>query len=220
MRENMTDNVNNTTAEGFCDGCGRRCPLSAPQCPTGMKKAGMEIPEGTFEGRKGGKHKGDRDGHNGHRHGHRRSDDGDRGRDWLEGASEEDLLFHSIRRCGNHLRHGGEKRSSQQELLTFLSNAGGSAVQSELGSILHVRRASISELLTKMEARGLIERHPDENDRRQLIVSLTAQGFSATGENTDHRRAETSALFSVLSDEEKKQLQTLLDKLLTSWNEQ
>ena len=219
MRENMTDNVKNTTAEGFCDGCSRRCPLSAPQCPTGMKKAGMEIPEGTLEGRKGGKHKGDRDGHNGHRHGHRRSDDGDRGRDWLEGASEEDLLFHSIRRCGNHLRHGGEKRSSQQELLTFLSNAGGSAVQSELGSILHVRRASISELLTKMEARGLIERHPDENDRRQLIVSLTAQGFRATGENTDHRRAKTSPLFSVLSDEEKKQLQTLLDKLLASWNE-
>ena len=255
MRENMTDNVNSTTAEGFCDGCGRRCPLSAPQCPTGMKKAGMEIPEGTFEGRKGGEHKGDgheqeehrrgrhsrenrergerrgegrehdehkgdRDGHNGHRHGHRRSDDGERGRDWLEGASEEDLLFHSIRRCGNHLRHGGEKRSSQQELLSFLSSAGGSAVQSELGNILHVRRASISELLAKMESRGLIERHPDENDRRQLIVSLTAQGFSATGESADHRRAETSALFSVLSDEEKKQLQTLLDKLLASWKEQ
>ena len=71
-----------------------------------------------------------------------------------------------------------------------------------------------------MESRGLIERHPDENDRRQLIVSLTTQGFSATGESADHRRAETSALFSVLSDEEKKQLQTLLDKLLASWKEQ
>lgn len=243
MRENMTDTAGNASAEGFCDGCGRRCPLSAPHCPTGMKKAGMEIPESASEGRKGGEHRGEGRGHEergrgrhgregegfghddhrhgrrGHRHGGGGSGDGERSRDWFEGASEEDLLFHSIRRCGNHLKHGGEKRSSQQELLSFLANAGGSAVQSELGNVLNVRRASISELLAKMEARGLIERRQDENDRRQLIVSLTEQGSRAVNESTGHHRAETSALFLALTGEEKKQLQTLLDKLLASWNE-
>ena len=260
MRENMSDNGKNTAAEGFCDGCGRRCPLSDPHCPTGMEKAGMEIPEGGFEDRKRGEHKGEGhehggrrhevgermhrgEGHEGGRHGHRhgerrgeerghggcRHEDRDRGhrrpesgkedRDWFEGASEEDLLLHSFRRCSNHLKHGRENRSSQQQLLAFLSAAGGSAVQSELGGILNVRRASISELLAKMEARGLIERHQDENDRRQLIVSLTQQGAFALSEGADHRKTENSALFSALSDEERHLLQTLLNKLLLSWKE-
>ena len=242
--ENMIDSINTTIAEGFCDGCGRRCPLSAPHCPTGMKKAGMEVTESSFEGRKNDEHRAEgyrheergrgkhgregfghdehgptRHGRGGHKHGGRRFDEEEGSLDWFEGASEEDLLFHSIRRCGNHLKHGGEKRSSQQELLSFLSNAGGSAIQSELGSVLDVRRASISELLTKMEAHGLIERRQDENDKRQLIVSLTEQGRRTINERMKHHRAGTSALFSVLTAEEKKQLQTLLDKLLTSWSE-
>ena len=236
----MTDTMNTImkeeTMNGYCYGCGRHCPLSDPHCPTGMEKAGWTQEQIEAAKAARGDHDGEGRKHRGERGGHRHPD---------EDVSEEDRLLHSLLRCGNHLRHGRDRHSSQDQLLALLSAAGGSAVQSELAQKLDVRRASISELLSKMERKGLLTREPSAEDRRQLVVSLTGEGQEAlagTGpfsgrpshEHDGPRRGEhggpghrgpsrpedTAALFSALTDEEKQQLLTLLDKLLRSWREQ
>lgn len=46
----------------------------------------------------------------------------------------------------------------------------------ELADLLHVDRGSITAVLKRLEARQLILRTPDEDDRRRVSLSLTAQG--------------------------------------------
>ena len=44
----MDKDLNQNTAEqttGFCGGCRSNCPLSAPNCPTGMERAGWSSEE-------------------------------------------------------------------------------------------------------------------------------------------------------------------------------
>ena len=44
----MDKDINKNTEEqttGFCGGCRSNCPLSAPNCPTGMERAGWSSEE-------------------------------------------------------------------------------------------------------------------------------------------------------------------------------
>lgn len=159
----------------------------------------------------------DRNERGGHHRGHHREMDPEKFRAWEENASEEEKLLHALRRCGNYMKHGAERRSGQFRVLSILAAAGGSAVQSDLAQQLDVRRASISEILTKMEARGLIVRSKDENDKRQLTVSLTSEGEQVLEEDREYRREDPAKMFAVLSEEERQQLRGLLEKLLGSW---
>lgn len=136
---------------------------------------------------------------------------------WLQNASEEERLLFTLRKCADHRKHAPEKRSGQRHLLSLLEASGGTAAQSELAQQLNVRRASISEILQKMEDSGLITRLRSEEDRRQLTVSLTKDGQEALNSNATHHREDANDLLQALTKEERLQLQTLLDKLLESW---
>lgn len=48
--------------------------------------------------------------------------------------------------------------------------------QSELADRMHVQRATVTNMLQRLEQAGLIERRGDEQDQRVLRVYLTAQG--------------------------------------------
>ncbi len=51
-----------------------------------------------------------------------------------------------------------------------------SAMVKELGSILCLDSGTLTPLLKKLEAKGLVTRRRDERDERNLIVSLTDKG--------------------------------------------
>lgn len=88
--------------------------------------------------------------------------------------------------------------------------------QKELQEILHVQPGSISEILAKLEDKGLILREKDDSDKRKSIIKLTEAGRNAKDmvsvEDND------GGLFDALSDEEQGTLKELLKKLLDSWN--
>jgi DNA-binding MarR family transcriptional regulator len=46
----------------------------------------------------------------------------------------------------------------------------------ELGSVLHVEKSSLSNLVDRLEQRGLVVRTRDPHDRRATHVSLTDEG--------------------------------------------
>lgn len=46
----------------------------------------------------------------------------------------------------------------------------------ELAELLHVDRSSVTALLKRLEARGLVARAPDHQDGRRVLLSLTARG--------------------------------------------
>lgn len=91
--------------------------------------------------------------------------------------------------------------------------------QRDLMVISDVRSSSISELLGKMEADGLIIREKDEQDKRNLRIILTEQGMAEAQAQLESRRQSSRDLFSALDEEEKQQLEKILGKVMESWKE-
>jgi DNA-binding MarR family transcriptional regulator len=87
--------------------------------------------------------------------------------------------------------------------------------QRELQELLQIQPGSISEILTKLEMKGLLKRTKDEADKRRVILSLTEEGQAAAQQSDGALDKEN--LFGVLTDEEQTTLKLLLDKLLASW---
>ena len=106
-------------------------------------------------------------------------------------------------------------RAGQFRVLSLLEHAE-PVPQQLLSERLRIQPGSLSELLGKLEAQGLIRRERNEEDRRATRVQITEDGLkqlSAMRENMDIERSET---LSALSDAEKAQLTALLEKLLES----
>lgn len=80
----------------------------------------------------------------------------------------------------------------------------------DLAFLLDIRQQSLNELLKKLQADGLIERRPSQEDRRVMVVHLTEAGRSTplSGPRADYLES--------LTDEEASTLARLLDKIIDS----
>lgn len=85
--------------------------------------------------------------------------------------------------------------------------------QKELQEILQIQPGSMSELLAKLEEKGLILRRKDEEDKRRSILTLTEAGQTVAKE----QQREEKPLFEALDETEQEELKNLLGKLLDSW---
>nr|WP_308520070.1 MarR family transcriptional regulator [uncultured Stomatobaculum sp.] len=102
-------------------------------------------------------------------------------------------------------------------MLKELSENGGTMSQRELTERLQLQRASVSEILGKLELRALIAREQSMSDRRSQDISLTAEGKRAAEEIAGRQEAEYNGLFDEIAEEEQKTLYELLGKLLEKW---
>jgi DNA-binding MarR family transcriptional regulator len=87
-----------------------------------------------------------------------------------------------------------------------------------LGKLLQVHQTSITNLVDKLEARGLIERAPHPTDRRSTIARITPTGCSLTG---DAIARLNSGLFRDLglTSDEVRVLIDVLTKMRGSWGD-
>ena len=65
----------------------------------------------------------------------------------------------------------------QQQVLGEVSRAG-VTTPAELATRIHVRVQSLTDAINTLEARGLIARRPDVDDRRRQLIEITADGMS------------------------------------------
>lgn len=128
-------------------------------------------------------------------------------------AGREDDLAGLLDRCGRYFAHriGGSRRG-QSNVMAFLADHP-NATQKELSEGLDITPASLSEVLMKLERKGLVDRVKDESDRRFVRVCLTAEGEKRLKEPADG----SADPFVSLSDEERETMKTLLGKLLADW---
>ena len=97
---------------------------------------------------------------------------------------------------------------------------GGPATPSALAKLEQISPQSMGATLGALEARGLVERRPDPEDGRQVVISATEAGLQAL---RNRRNARTEALAQALSTgftrSELKELMAvapLLDRLAQS----
>jgi MarR family transcriptional regulator, lower aerobic nicotinate degradation pathway regulator len=97
-------------------------------------------------------------------------------------------------------------------VLTSLAEQG-PASQATLGRRLWIDRSDLHAILNELERVGLIDRAPDEQDRRRNIVELTARG-AATLKRLDKRvDAAQHALLEPLSASDRREFRRLLEQL-------
>lgn len=133
---------------------------------------------------------------------------------YLEGNSEEDLGA-LLDRCGHYFAHRiGCSRRGRGNIITLLAQRPDIS-QKELAEILGVRPASVSELVTKLERKGLVRREKDEQDRRSMRLTLTEAGQ----QHVSRSEVDPAAPFQTLTPEEQKTLAELLNKLLQDWRQ-
>lgn len=88
--------------------------------------------------------------------------------------------------------------------------------QKELQETLGIQPGSISELISKLESKGLVRREKDVQDKRKAILVITEAGKAAADALTVD--ADEASLYAALTEEEQATLKDLLKKLADSWS--
>lgn len=89
---------------------------------------------------------------------------------------------------------------------------------------LALTAGTMSVRIDRLEAQGLVERHPDPNDKRNSFIRLTDKGHNVFERATPEHLANQRRLLAALPKDEQHQLAHLLSKLLvefegSSWTE-
>ena len=111
----------------------------------------------------------------------------------------------------------GAARGIGRGIAETCAKHGGKISQQELGLHFALKPGSLSEILSKCEAIGLIERSRSTEDRRQLIIKLTEEGTRQAELEQAARIKFRSEAFSALTLKEREQLLTMLNKIRNTW---
>ena len=146
---------------------------------------------------------------------------------WERERSDLDLdamaVFSRISRLARHLdlarreaftRHGIE--SWEFDVLAALRRAG-APYELSPGRLLRetlVTSGTMTNRVDRLAARGFVERSPDPDDRRGVIVRLTAEGKTAVDGAFEELLTAEKDLLADLPDRERRKLASLLRILL------
>ncbi|OZI50357.1 MarR family winged helix-turn-helix transcriptional regulator [Bordetella genomosp. 5] len=102
------------------------------------------------------------------------------------------------------------------DLLATLHRSGAHAGLSpqQLVSALLLSAGAMTNRLDRLEEAGLIARHPNPEDRRSVIVSLTPEGLRLIRRALNDYLEELDGLLAPLSASERRQLAGLLKRML------
>ena len=103
-------------------------------------------------------------------------------------------LFHH---CAHVAVHRGNRSGGRSGTLSALLKSG-PVSQRELAEIMNVRAATLSEQIARLDRAGLIERTPNEKDRRSVVVTLSEEGKKEARRCSRERAKYNEELFSVL----------------------
>lgn len=136
-----------------------------------------------------------------------------------EQLDENNKLIWNFRDIGQTLRDISEGKGGQKRILIILKETG-PVTQRELTQRLGIQPGSASEVIGKLETAGLIRRSVSAADRRTANILLTEEGMKEAEEAKRRRDARHEQMFSCISDDEKKELLVLLEKINRAWDAQ
>lgn len=125
-------------------------------------------------------------------------------------------LIMNLRDISHVMRFLYEGKASQKRILIILDESE-TVTQRELTERLGIKPGSASEILSKLENAGLIIRTQNKEDHRTMDICLTDDGRNLAAEALAQRKKRHEEMFSCLSEEEKQNLQTLLERVCSDW---
>ena len=127
----------------------------------------------------------------------------------------QSIIF-QLRICGHFLHYNmGGKAGRKRILVTLLGHQ--KILQRELQKILEIQSGSLSEMIIKLEADGLIEKVKCDHDGRNLVLQLTEKGTVLAKRFKRDYDQQVEELLSCFSQEQLHQLHDLLGTMLSHW---
>ena len=103
----------------------------------------------------------------------------------------------------------------QVQVLRIL-HSGGTVPTGKLAQCLRISAPATTQLTDRLIRKGLIERRPSEDDRRTVLVALSASGKSLIDRFRERRNAIFGAALSQLSAAEQAQVVSSLQKVIAA----
>jgi DNA-binding MarR family transcriptional regulator len=100
-----------------------------------------------------------------------------------------------------------------QQAALLLSAAGGGSSPGQLMTVVGTDTAGMTKLLDRLEAKGLVKRCPNPDDRRSVLVEPTEGGLSLVPELQPVFGEVTTQLFEGFSDSEIASFTSLLRRM-------
>ena len=94
-----------------------------------------------------------------------------------------------------------------------LLHSGAIGTMGDVAAKLCVSKGAATQILDTLVAKELVQRMPDQHDRRVVRLQLTAQSQQMTDHFQQYMTETIADLFAVLSDAELAQLNQLIDKI-------
>lgn len=133
-------------------------------------------------------------------------------------AQAENLeLMRRMRWCSHLLYHRHNLNFSRSKIL-YLIYREGPMTQKALMDHMHIQAGSLSEMLSKLEGSGLIEKSRCPHDKRNCRLTLTPEGENQALIFEKERQDMADYLFAPLKAEEKQSLSGILDTLIEHWS--
>ena len=107
---------------------------------------------------------------------------------------------------------------AQMRVLMLLATIGATHM-SELAGALRITLSTLSGLVDRLVESGLVSRHTDEHDRRQVIVSLSAEGVAFLDYFQEVGISHLRDLLLRLSPDEIRSVTATLDLLMSAAQE-
>lgn len=120
-----------------------------------------------------------------------------------------------LRAIDKQLTRDSNLSGAEYDVLVPLSEAPGGVLRSRaLLEFLGWERSRLSHLLVRMDRRGLIERHPCDDDARGLDVAITPNGRKAIESAAPaHLELVRAALMDDLTEDEARAINSIHAKL-------
>lgn len=128
-------------------------------------------------------------------------------------------LIHNLWKCGHFLHNYVGGRGGRSRILGYIHKNGGEVSQFQILEEFQLKSGTLSEVLTKLESDGMIERFRDDADKRKQVVRITELGEGCVGETVSRLDHFENHAFDGLSEEERTQLLGLLERVIGHWEE-
>lgn len=138
---------------------------------------------------------------------------------------------HAVRRAAFKARFDDEEEKefvfpfprpifARERMLIAIDSFEGGVKQKDLRKELGVSPAAVSEMVSKLEKDGYVERKVDPEDKRATLITLTELGAARAAELADEKNERHEKTFKALNAKEKEQLLKLLEKLTAEEEEE
>jgi DNA-binding MarR family transcriptional regulator len=137
------------------------------------------------------------------------------------GNSYEESVLRSLRRITRAIDLHSRALVTRYRLtapqlvcLRQVQREGGETTPGRLAKAIHLSQATVTGILDRLSARGLISRERSEEDRRRVIVRLTEAGTALIGSAPSPLHERFAAALGRLTEDEKARIDVVLEQIV------